>query len=61
MPSLVNHPCYDQAREVRALAAKATIPEIRRQLLDIAARYDALAAMNWAHEALRAFRLARRG
>ena len=61
MPSLVDARCYDQAREVRSLAAKTTIPEIKRQLLDIAAHYDALAAKNWAAEALREFKLARPG
>ena len=61
MPSLVDAHCYDQAREVRALAAKTTIPEIKRQLLDIAAHYDALAAKKWADEALREFKLAQPG
>lgn len=53
--------CYDHAREVRALAARAMIPEIKRQLLDIAAHYDTLAAKAWADEALRVFKLTRRG
>jgi len=47
--------CYDRAREVRALAAKATVPDIKRQLLHIAAQYDTLAAESWADEALQKF------
>jgi hypothetical protein len=61
MPVLVKSHCYDRARDVRALAAKTTIAEIRCQLLEIAAHYDALAAQSWAHEALREFKLTRRG
>lgn len=53
--------CYDHAREVRALAAKTMVPEMKRQLLNIAAQYDRLAAKCWADEALRRFHRSRSG
>jgi len=32
-----------QAKEIRAFAERAAVPDIKRQLLDIAERYDRLA------------------
>jgi hypothetical protein len=33
----------DQAKQMRAMAEKTTIPEIKQQLLDLAAQYERLA------------------